>query len=722
MSELAASIIISAVDRVTAPARKIVGAFEKLERKDRSLERTTRKINRGMLNRSKRMAEVQRATQGMVAPTGKVTRAIEKLDRKERRFGRTAQATAKALKNNSAAWIAKRKYVDAAAMANTRLAKSEEKMQKRMMAGGGAVLIGGQMQRAGRAMLSPVTGSLGKARMFEDFEVTFEKLLDGKWEAMKRMEELVEFGAKTPFELPGVVRASITLETLTKGVLSVGDGLRMVGDVSAGVNQPIEELAVWFGRMYDGITTGRPIGEALMRMQEIGAMSGDTRNKIEEMQKAGIDGNKIWAMVADSFGRFSGMMEERNKTLTGQLSNLSDVWTNFKAAVGKPIIPVYKPIISGLTWVLSILTKLTERFPWVAAGIAILVGGLGILTIALGAAVAIGGSLLGFLGMAAFGMEWLGIKTNLATLRLKAFNVQTLLSSKGLMLMGRGIAVRFASATRWIWALAGGAIPGLVAGLGTIGTALGAITAPVWGIIAAVAAVVAAIYILWNPIKAYFAGWIEGFKIAIAPLAEAFKPLLEPVKQFGAFLFKVFGSGPPELEKFSQSAAKVGRVMGMVFGTIAKVLTFPLRMFLKLQSVIQSTATFLLKMLAPFTLIGKIATKVMGLFGDKKNPLDAAKRVTRPARQTARVAAVASLAALPAYASPAQQSTGGEQPAIVRSVQSSGMTVHAPITVNVPPGADAHAVGLEVERAVKAAMAQAERQRAADQRRNLYGG
>ncbi len=90
--------------------------------------------------------------------------------------------------------------------------------------------------------------ALGVAGRFETFQAQLEVLLKDSEAARRRLEKLSEFGAKTPFELPGVTRASITLETLTKGALSAGAGLTLVGDLAAATNQPIEELAVHVGR------------------------------------------------------------------------------------------------------------------------------------------------------------------------------------------------------------------------------------------------------------------------------------------------------------------------------------------------------------------------------------------------------------------------------------------------------------------------------------------
>lgn len=129
--------------------------------------------------------------------------------------------------------------------------------------------------------------AIGKAAEMEGFETQFETLLGSAEKAKARMAELAEFGAKTPFNLPEVVNASKILQTMTGDALSTGKGLELVGDVAAATNTPFSELAVTMGRLYDGLNNGRPVGEALSRLQEIGAISGKVRGEIEKLSGGG---------------------------------------------------------------------------------------------------------------------------------------------------------------------------------------------------------------------------------------------------------------------------------------------------------------------------------------------------------------------------------------------------------------------------------------------------
>lgn len=202
-----------------------------------------------------------------------------------------------------------------------------------------------------QALSGAVTGLFSGNIQFEQFETQFKVLLGSADAAKARISELSDFARTTPFELPEVVKASAALETLTQGALATGDGLRLVGDVAAGTGVPMDELAVTMGRLYDSVQSGRSVGEELARLQEIGAVSGETRSQIEAMLEAGVDGAVIWETVADGMGRYSGMMEEQSATVGGALSNISDGLGAMKRNLMQGIFDAAKPgIMAFASW------------------------------------------------------------------------------------------------------------------------------------------------------------------------------------------------------------------------------------------------------------------------------------------------------------------------------------------------------------------------------------
>lgn len=203
--------------------------------------------------------------------------------------------------------------------------------------------------------------AVGEAANRETMETAFIPLLGSAKAARERMAELADFAAHTPFQLPGIAAASRTLESLTDGALSTGDGLRLVGDAASAQNTPIEEMAVTIGRLYSGLDSGRPVGEAMQRLQELGAISPDVRAKLEKLQAEGKKGSEVWQVAAEELARFSGGMELQSQTWNGKISTLSDNWAQVRAEFGKPIMDALKPLLDeGIGSLESMAAKAKE--------------------------------------------------------------------------------------------------------------------------------------------------------------------------------------------------------------------------------------------------------------------------------------------------------------------------------------------------------------------------
>lgn len=167
--------------------------------------------------------------------------------------------------------------------------------------------------------------SVAANSQFENYETQFQTLLGSVSAAKKRISELAEFGIKTPYELPEIVHASRLLQVFGGTALATGKNLEIIGDTAASVNANFGEVAMWTGRMYSAMKSGRPFGEASMRMQELGILSGTVRNKLEQMQKSGVSGAEIWKYYSDTLQKnFGGSMERLANTLQGIQSNIAD--------------------------------------------------------------------------------------------------------------------------------------------------------------------------------------------------------------------------------------------------------------------------------------------------------------------------------------------------------------------------------------------------------------
>lgn len=209
--------------------------------------------------------------------------------------------------------------------------------------------------------------AIQQAADMEDMELGFETLLGSAAAAEERMRELADFAASTPFELPQVAQASRTLEVLTEGALATGDGLRLVGDVAAGAQRPFSELATWIGRLYDGLQSGRPVGEAMARLQELGVISGKTRARLEDLADAGKT-TEAWDAAQQAMARFSGDMEKKSQGWNGLMSTLKDNVAEAMRSFGKPFIEQFKPALKGAIEMAKKFVPIAEKFGKLMAG------------------------------------------------------------------------------------------------------------------------------------------------------------------------------------------------------------------------------------------------------------------------------------------------------------------------------------------------------------------
>ena len=230
------------------------------------------------------------------------------------------------------------------------------------MAAVGAAVAGAALALKGlQTVWTEAQAAVGEAANRETMQTAFIPLLGSAKAAKDRMAELADFAAKTPFQLPGIAAASRTLEALTDGVLSTGNGLTLVGDIASAFNQPIEEIAVHIGRLYSGLDSGRPVGEAMQRLQELGAITPDVRSRLEKLQAEGKKGSEVWQVAADNLARFSGGMELQSKTWHGKISTLSDNWAKVRSEFGKPIMDALKPLLDdGIGTIESMASKARE--------------------------------------------------------------------------------------------------------------------------------------------------------------------------------------------------------------------------------------------------------------------------------------------------------------------------------------------------------------------------
>lgn len=162
----------------------------------------------------------------------------------------------------------------------------------------------------------------------QNLESSFEVLLGSKKKAQKRIDDLTTFAGSTPFTRDGIYQASRTLQVFTGNALSTGKGLKMVGDVAAGTNSELSDVALWVGRMYDGMKNHQTIGEATAALQEMGAISGQDRTKLEALAASNKKISQTWPQAMKAFQKYDGLMEKQSDNLGNLMLGVKSFVTN----------------------------------------------------------------------------------------------------------------------------------------------------------------------------------------------------------------------------------------------------------------------------------------------------------------------------------------------------------------------------------------------------------
>jgi hypothetical protein len=169
-------------------------------------------------------------------------------------------------------------------------------------------------------------GSIREAFKFETLEGQFRTLLGSVDAAKERMQMLARVAEETPFDMEGVVKASRILTVMSKDALGTEWALKLVGDTAAAVGANVDELAMWIGRAYAMIQAGKPFGEAAMRLTELGALTPEVRQKMEDLQASGASNAEVWEALVAHLETFGGAMKDLSQTGDGLVSTLEDDW------------------------------------------------------------------------------------------------------------------------------------------------------------------------------------------------------------------------------------------------------------------------------------------------------------------------------------------------------------------------------------------------------------
>lgn len=202
---------------------------------------------------------------------------------------------------------------------------------------------------------------LNRIASIQQISGQFETLLKSAEAAQKRLKELYQFTAKSPFDFREVAEANRVLEALTKGALSGAKGMEMVGDAAAATGQSFSETAERIGKVYNALKSGRSIDKVMFQLQMTGVVTDDLARKLETAEQSGASFGEMWGMVEQQLKSTSGGMKNEMQNLDALNQRLKNASALMETAFGQPFVEAQAAAIENTVKATQNLTPLLGK-------------------------------------------------------------------------------------------------------------------------------------------------------------------------------------------------------------------------------------------------------------------------------------------------------------------------------------------------------------------------
>ncbi len=258
--------------------------------------------------------------------------------------------------------------------------------------------LGSSMSLKVTAPLLAIGGfALKSSAALETLETSFESMLGSADKARVIVKELVDFTAKTPFQLEGVGKAGKQLLAFGVAEKDILPTLQVLGDIAAGANVPLTEMSAIFGKVK---AKGKAYTEELLQMSDRGIPIIDILAKRFGVTKQAVfdaasSGKISFKIIQDAMqemtqkgGIFFKQMDRQSATLAGIFSTLKDNINLAMAEVGDTLVEtldlkqLLKDLITGIQSATKAFAEFAKnnprlvKFGLIITGIVIVLGPL----------------------------------------------------------------------------------------------------------------------------------------------------------------------------------------------------------------------------------------------------------------------------------------------------------------------------------------------------------
>lgn len=249
-------------------------------------------------------------------------------------------------------------------------------------------LVGGLTTAfAGLGAAAVAINALKDAADFEKISTGLNTILKSTAATSALVRQLAELGAQTPLELPDLAQGARSLLAAGAAANTVTDELRMLGDVAAAADAPLQQIVDLYAKArgagkvqgdifqsFNAMGIGKPIKQAIADMKGLPVglledMASKGEISFSDLSRA------IRKSTADG-GMFFNAMKDQSTTTWGLISTLKDNFNALLRVFASPTNDALKPMLQGAITKLDELRGRAEVFVG-AIGIAFKNGKLG---------------------------------------------------------------------------------------------------------------------------------------------------------------------------------------------------------------------------------------------------------------------------------------------------------------------------------------------------------
>jgi tape measure domain-containing protein len=212
------------------------------------------------------------------------------------------------------------------------------------------------------AIAAPIAGATLAFKAFtaaadlESTQIALRTLVGDVELADATLQKVRRLAASTPFQFPELANSTRKLIAFEESAQTVPTTLRRIGDVAAGVQAPIEELAELYGKArVQGTLYAEDINQLMERgipiLQQVAKVLGVNAS---EVKKLASEGKITFPLLEQSFinltsegGKFFQMMKAQSATTNGLMSTLKDSANEIFLVIGQPLNDAFKPVLTG---------------------------------------------------------------------------------------------------------------------------------------------------------------------------------------------------------------------------------------------------------------------------------------------------------------------------------------------------------------------------------------